>query len=77
MLVEISCPSCQQGKIQMDPQLLAAGAAFACDTCGAKVSVTSQSQAELQAGVEKYMEYQKDISNIQSEGNNPLDDSKN
>ena len=71
MFVDIQCPSCQVGVIQIEPHMLAQGAAFACACCGAKVSVAAKSQQQVVRGVEAYDAYREKLKELHQQGNNP------
>lgn len=71
MFVDIECPACQQGIIQLSPQLLAQGASFCCNQCNAKVSVANSSKSRVVKGIEAYDSYKRKLARLQQEGNNP------
>lgn len=71
MFVDIECPACQFGIIQLSPQLLAQGASFCCNQCNAKVSIASASKTDMIKGIEAYSAYKKQLSELQQQGNNP------
>ncbi|WP_345980905.1 hypothetical protein [Sulfurimonas sp. HSL3-2] len=72
MLVEIECPACKLGHISFEPHLLAQGASFSCNSCGAEVSVTQDSKDVLKNSVSKYDRYKEKLLTLQKDGNNPL-----
>lgn len=71
MFVDIQCPSCQVGTIQIEPHMLAQGASFRCSCCNAKVSVAPKSQQQVVQGVEAYDAYREKLNELQRQGNNP------
>lgn len=71
MTTQINCPACQTGTIEIEPKLLAMGAAFSCSSCGAKLSIAQTSQELFKSKVEKYSEYQRKLYELQTDGNNP------
>jgi len=71
MLVKIACPSCGEGSIPLEPELLVQGVSFSCDACGAKVAATENGQRELKEGLKDYKQMQEKVAGLRAEGKNP------
>jgi len=72
MFVDIDCPACKLGKISIEPHMLAQGASFSCNACGAEISVASKSQDKLQDSVTRYDAYKEKLIHLQEDGNKPI-----
>lgn len=76
MQTHIPCPTCQEegknSKITIEPELLLAGATFACPQCHSSVSLMSSSQIVYQKGLDDYFGYQQRTKGLQQRGNRPL-----
>jgi len=67
MFVEINCPSCGEGSIRLEPELLLEGASFACDHCHASVAVAQESQSALKGGLAEFHKLRRQVSAIKAE----------
>lgn len=72
MVVNMECPACKLGNISLEPHLLAQGAAFGCNSCGAEISVASESKDKLQSSVKQYDSHKENLLELKEDGNRPI-----
>jgi len=72
MLVDLDCPACGKGVIQLELKLFAQGGSFSCSACGASLAVAPQSQETMEQGVKEFDQFKQEITQLRTHGNRPI-----